>query len=237
MELSLDRQCRRCGKEFFAYRANQQYCSSGCREKEWHKEERESRVKEKHVCKRCHNEFETNDKRKLFCTKECRFEYFNSLRPTTKAIQRECPECHKKFVPMQKRGVGKLYCSSKCQHRFNYKKNHSNIKERQASWHKKHKWNGNWEAALTRDKYTCVLCGKTLYPSQWYANSQLEVHHRDGSGERESKNHILNNLMTLCSYCHREFHTKINLVQVDGKYFVRGKIFDILGLKNIDTCA
>jgi 5-methylcytosine-specific restriction endonuclease McrA len=186
-------------------------------------------------CKRCNKEFETHDKRKVFCSTGCKIKFYNEARPTTKELQKECPQCHKMFVPMQKKGVGKTYCSNKCQHRFNYIKNHQSIKERYASWQKKNKWDGNWEEALNRDKYTCQICGLTLYPSQWEGKRILMVHHWDGSGEKEAKNHGVDNLVTLCGSCHREFHTQINLVRIDGKYHVRGKIFSILNLKQVDT--
>lgn len=237
MELSIDRRCKGCGKDFFAYKANQQYCSNTCRERAWNQVQRSSKAKEKHICKQCNGAFETHDKRKIFCSKKCRYEHFNAKRPTTKAIQKECPQCHKKFIPMQKRGIGKKYCSSSCQHRFNYAKNHTSIQARQSRWMKKNKWGGCWEDALHRDKYTCQLCGKTIYPSQWHGKYGLAVHHRDGSGETDSKNHDLENLITLCTTCHHEFHMKVSVIFKDGKYFVRGKIFDILGLKNIDTCS
>lgn len=235
MELSIDRHCRKCGKEFFAFRANQQYCSARCRERAWGEREIIKIKKETHTCKKCGESFETNDKRKIFCSRKCRIRHFNELRPTTKSQQRECPQCHKIFIPMQTRGVGKTYCSSKCQRRFNYIKNHKTILERTRAWHKKNKWCGSWEQAIKRDKYTCQMCHKTIYPSQWSANNRIEVHHKDGSGEKESKNHQLNNLITLCLQCHREFHTKINLVQINGKFFVRGKIFDLLRIKTIET--
>jgi 5-methylcytosine-specific restriction endonuclease McrA len=136
---------------------------------------------------------------------------------------------------MQKKGVGKKYCSSRCKRRFYTEQNQDTLQERRAAWHRKNKWDGNWEDALARDKYSCQLCGVMLLPLQWRPNKTLVVHHRDGSGEKEAKNHSPENLQTLCPECHREFHTKINLVFVDGRYQVRGKIFEILNLKQVDT--
>jgi len=134
---------------------------------------------------------------------------------------------------MQKRGVGRSYCSDKCMRKFNYGKNHKTILERQRSWVKKNKYDGNREVALKRDSYTCQLCKTQLYPSQWAYSKKLVVHHRDGSGEKENKNHELSNLQTLCGTCHLEYHTKINLVFIGGEYFIRGKIFGLLGLQSV----
>jgi len=74
-----------------------------------------------------------------------------------------------------------------------------------------------------------------LYPSQWSKKLTLEVHHRDGTGESEDKNHGLSNLTTLCGSCHKEFHTKINLVEIDGCFYIRGEIFKHLGIVMIRT--
>jgi len=117
--------------------------------------------------------------------------------------------------------------------KFNYGKNHKTILERQRSWVKKNKYDGNREVALKRDSYTCQLCKTQLYPSQWAYSKKLVVHHRDGSGEKENKNHELSNLQTLCGTCHLEYHTKINLVFIGGEYFIRGKIFGLLGLQSV----
>lgn len=134
---------------------------------------------------------------------------------------------------MQKRGIGRTYCSKSCKQRFGYKKNHKAISERYKAWIKRNRYDGNWELALKRDSYACQLCKKQLYPSQWTKAKFLVMHHLDGSGETDNKNHALDNLLTLCDSCHREFHTKINLVFVNGEYFVRGKIFGLLGLQSV----
>lgn len=56
-------------------------------------------------------------------------------------------------------------------------------------------WKAAKKSALTRDGHRCVDCKK--------ASSRLEVHHLDGSKE----NHALENLVTLCSTCHKLRHS------------------------------
>ena len=231
--MEIDRLCRRCGKPFVAFKANRQFCSSDCRTTEWKKDIRHKPPKEEKKCKHCGILFLSSDDRKVFCSQKCNYSFHNAERETTKSKRRECPECHEQFVPMQKRGVGKKYCSNQCKNKHTYNKNHKTILERQRSWVKKNKFDGNWELALKRDSYTCQLCKKQLYPSQWSNSKLLVVHHRDGSGEKDNKNHELSNLLTLCSSCHLEYHTKINLVEINGEYFVRGKIFGLLGLTSV----
>ena len=139
---------------------------------------------------------------------------------------------------MQKTGVGRTYCSPKC-------RNKAMNQNRRSATTRKHwkaqqkKWGGNWLKALERDKFTCQICGRVRHPGEQVHDKRyiLEVHHKDGSGETKGKNHELHNLQTLCHDCHTEFHTKINLVQVNGEYFIKGKIFEILTLKEVRTLS
>jgi hypothetical protein len=223
--------CARCGKEFLAWRDGSKWCSVKCRWGSW-KADNPPPSSER-VCRNCGTVFTSSDLRKKYCSQKCNYSFHNSKRPTTKELKRECPQCKERFVPMQKRGVGKTYCSSKCQRKFNYDKNHKTILDRQRAWVKKNKWDGNWQGAIEGSSYTCGLCKKQIYPSQWTKSRRLEVHHRDGSGEMDNKNHDLPNLLTLCTSCHQEFHVKIGLVFINGEYFVRGKIFGLLGLTSV----
>lgn len=227
----LESVCARCGKEFLAWRGGRKWCSVKCRWGSWKTDNLPPSYERS--CGNCGTVFASSDQRKKFCSPKCSYTFHNRHRPTTKELKRECPQCGEQFIPMQKRGVGRTYCSSSCQGKFNYRKNHKTHAERRLGWHRKNKWDGNWEAAIERDCYTCKLCNKRLYPSQWTKTQLLVVHHRDGSGETESKNHALDNLLTLCGACHREYHTKINLVEINGEYFVRGKIFGLLGLQSV----
>jgi 5-methylcytosine-specific restriction endonuclease McrA len=229
----MDGRCIRCGKEFFLLNKARKYCSVRCREGQW--KENNPTPKDEKSCVNCGAVFISSNRQKRFCSPKCNYSFHNNKRPTTKERERECPHCGKRFVPMQKRGVGRTYCSRSCKQRALYKRNHKSIIARQRTWFRKNKLNGNWERALKRDSYTCRVCGKKIYPSQWTKSAFLIVHHKDGSGETENKHHDLDNLVTLCAACHREFHTKINLVQINGEYFVRGKIFLLLGLQSVRT--
>ncbi len=52
---------------------------------------------------------------------------------------------------------------------------------------------GNYLKILTRDCYTCVLCGNDYFPV---------VHHLDGN----IKNNKMDNLLSVCKYCHAKLH-------------------------------
>jgi len=235
--------CLLCGREFLPIRENQKYCSQKCYNvyysglhpgfsTEYRRRKREILVKK---CRECEVEFQTTNFNKVFCSNICKIKWNNGARETTQHEMRECPVCHKTFRPMQKTGVGRTYCTPVCRNKF-YNSRRT-VVSKQEYWErtKKSKWCGNWYKALQRDKFSCQTCGKKRLSSDPTTDRRyiLEVHHRDGSGEMRGKNHALDNLLTLCAECHREYHTKINLVFIGGEYFVRGKIFGLLGLQSV----
>ncbi len=68
---------------------------------------------------------------------------------------------------------------------------------------KNNEWKTNKEKALKRDKHRCFHCGDTF---------RISVHHINGKGLKyptEKQNNKLNNLITLCSYCHLYVHKKL----------------------------
>lgn len=62
---------------------------------------------------------------------------------------------------------------------------------------------------LTRDKYTCVICGMTNNEHRILWNRQLTIDHIDGNGRNSVKpNNIMENLRTLCLRCHGSIDRK-----------------------------
>ena len=221
--------CIQCGLEFVALRQATNYCSRSC----WlaYRKKIPKRVATRE-CGFCGKEFTSPDQRKKYCSKKCNVSTQNKKRPTTKEDKRECPQCGESFSPMQKRGVGKTFCSSKCKSKFAYRKNHKEILEQNKVYSENSIISVNRKEAIKRDGYTCQLCKHRMFPSKWSEGRYLVVHHRDGSCEKEIRNHDVENLITLCAICHREFH-KLDLIFINGEYFVRGKIFGLLGLKEV----
>ncbi len=235
--MSLDRKCRFCGEDFLATRANQQFCSSSCREKKWNRDDKPRYKPAEIPCKECGAVFLAEKSNRCFCSWKCNYSFHNKKRDTTKREERTCPECGKTFFPMQRRGVGRTYCTIKCKKHHQYEQRKESNPSRYESWAKHNEWDTNRQEALKRDDYTCQVCRKRIYPSQSTKTNKLIVHHRDGSGESDNKNHGMDNLMTLCETCHREYHLKIRLVFMDGEYFVRGKIFGLLGLTSVKAAT
>jgi hypothetical protein len=136
---------------------------------------------------------------------------------------RKCLQCEKQFVvPIN--NPRKKYCSRACG-RKHYYNNHKTVEQEQnARWyqnnreseleknrlyrqenkerfywyHNKHRFNGLRDEVLKRDGYQCGICGT-------YNN--LIVHHIDGHGYTNGiPNNSLDNLMTLCKFCHTNLH-------------------------------
>uniref|UniRef100_A0A6M3IPM3 Putative HNH endonuclease n=1 Tax=viral metagenome TaxID=1070528 RepID=A0A6M3IPM3_9ZZZZ len=244
---NLEKQCPFCGRSFIAWIKSKEYCSTTCASRAYFAENREylEEWRRKKIpilnveCRNCGKIFETQNSKKIFCSNDCKIEHFNAIRPTTKEEIRECPVCKKIFRPMQKTGVGRTYCTDQCRNKAMNEKRWAATQGK--NWdHQKRKWKGNWFKALERDSFTCQICKRQRKPYEKSRDRRyiLEVHHKDGTGEhRGLSNYNLDNLTTLCAECHREFHTKINLVQINGEYFVKGRIFDILGIQQIKTLS
>ncbi len=172
----------------------------------------------------------------VFCSKECKIKHHNSARPTTKHEMRICPVCGKTFRAMQKSGVGRTYCTPECRNKFYNGRRRIPNKAKDWESRKKNKWDGNWYKALSRDNFTCQICNIKRRPCDPTTKKRfvLEVHHKDGSGETENKNHELDNLITLCNKCHRLFHG-LHLIKIEEEYFIKGDIFNILNITSIKT--
>lgn len=180
-------------------------------------------------CKICEKSFlpPKNVPRAKTCSLKCNRrnqENIRSKRREDNRITGEkiCECCGKKYLANGKYSWHKRkYCSSKCAHLICSRNRDS-----------KNRLNGNWIKVLERDKYKCQICDKQ---GEAFVNNPKErmiVHHIDGSGETESPNHEMNNLLTLCQKCHFDIH-RIQYRIIDGEFYVFGKIFEQIKLKQV----
>lgn len=237
--------CVYCGREFLHIRENQKFCSQKCynanqfalhpgQSTEYR---RRKRIVLNKKCRECEVEYSTTNPLKHFCSPGCKVKWHNAARETTQFQIRECPVCHKTFRPMQKTGVGRTYCTPTCRNQYFNSTRKAANKSKGWKGRVSGKWGGNWYKALVRDKFSCTICGFRRLPSDATRKPRydLEVHHRDGTGERSETNNGLDNLRTLCVPCHSMFHSNICLVEIDGEFIIRGKIFGLLGLTEVKT--
>ena len=65
-------------------------------------------------------------------------------------------------------------------------------------WRRTKAWRIAKRKAIKRDGGKCVICG---------SNKHLQVHHKNDASFHPEQVFKLNNLVTLCAKCHRNFHT------------------------------
>lgn len=159
----------------------------------------------KTICETCGIEFEISPSRLKYgrgknCSKNCQ-SISVSKKNTKEKVKFNCLNCGKEFSLLEcqienKIGAGK-WCSRSCRDLYRIGKNHPlYIGERFI------KRGANWQSqkrkALIRDNYTCQTCGD---------NNNLNIHHikpyRFFNNDYKKANR-LNNLICLCSSCHRK---------------------------------
>lgn len=230
--------CVECGNEFEresgrgggnVSESRRKFCSKLCNGRFWGRkrwEERDRKPNDPKPCLTCGGIFVAGKShpKQVCCSSACRAKLNNQLdaekrdskRPTSAICLSDF--CKKEFQPSRYSWGTQKFCSGKCYRR-----------ECQRRWRTKHpqmdkfavrrrKWRGNWWKALERDAFTCQLCGLKGSSED---TSKLLVHHLDGEGERQGKNHVLENLQTLCGSCHAKIHHSLLLVRKEGKLFVK----------------
>jgi hypothetical protein len=124
-------------------------------------------------------------------------------------LKLKCTDCKKIFYRISTQPSGnKVFCSSNCYYNFlKVNSYHSSLKIRKIR-----------EKVFKRDNYKCSKCNRS--------NITLNIHHLDGSndGYWEDANNKINNLITLCIYCHSEAHK--------GENITRKRIKKIIELRN-----
>ena len=244
-------ECQYCGKIFvkegYRNQTTTKFCSRKCYYNfNYYKGKKpvpskEVKYAEPRLCDNCGKEFTPDVKHKYsrFCSSKCSYKLYDKIRAEKRkqkrelelSIPRKCPQCKQDFIAT---AYVQKYCSVECRQ----KNKSERMNERYAALPKatkvklnnkkrdKFKLDGNWRKALDRDGNKCVLCGKT---------EKLEVHHLDGEGERDkdkrrkANDTSLENLMTLCSSCHKDMHG-IFLIYKNDEWTLRSDIFDKLKL-------
>lgn len=137
-------------------------------------------------CKLCESALEYNHRTKSFCNSSCAAKYNNQRR--TKKTGKHCIQC--KTAP-----AGKKYCSTFCQHEYQYKR-------ALEKWFETGIAGKGVIGRYLRERYgnCCSVCNI----NEW--NGQLivfELEHKDGN----STNNTPENVCLICPNCHSQTST------------------------------
>lgn len=154
------------------------------------------------VCPECGDEFtpDYQDARVEYCSRECVAESLSER------VSLECVECGSTFEVRPSRKDQATFCSVEC---------FSNGVRGEGHW----RWKGGppvygkgWneakrEQVRERDGYECVACGMSNNDHKVNYDESLHVHHVTPAREFDDakKRNDPDNLITLCSRCHRRY--------------------------------
>lgn len=237
--LVLTKVCNVCGSKFQTRSRSpkrERFCSKSCYGKFWNRVVYSAKVKpaKERDCVICGKLFKpaNNHPNAETCSLPCNHQRSNSLKKARKSHARDveprnCGLCKKSFVPSVFNWKVQKFCSPYCakivgSRRF--VKKHPGAGTARA---RRKRYDGNLEKCLERDNGRCHLCK---------SKKGLHVHHIDGSGRTQEPNHALDNLVTLCSSCHRKIHC-ILFRLIDGQAYVSGLVFDWLKLKSVKVLS
>lgn len=223
--------CYTCGKNIekipreFA-RAKHHYCSNACKDKAIPKlytgvnNSNYNRIK--CFCDYCGKEinithYKFNRDEHHYCGVDCK----NKHRPIVYSGERhhayskidvKCDECGKVFkrskslVESKKRNLCSYVCAS-----ISFSKHYSGENnslynkdlsdEHRGKYRLLYNYNSFSKKVFERDRYTCQCCGDSK-------GGNLNAHHLDGYNWCIDKRTDINNGVTLCQICHKDFHSK-----------------------------
>ena len=194
--------CKKCGREL---PLDNFYKDNGCKDGYKSTCKECTKKKYKYVCEYCGKEFYTEHKNKRFCSRDCS----NRSRKITRE-KYICEYCGKEFERLSSQVNGKyhIYCSDECKgkafglgnrgenhHRYNPNltdedRGKTTTTLEYISWRKE---------VFERDNYTCQCCGDNK-------GGNLNAHHKNARNLFPNEKYDVNNGVTLCEKCHKEFH-------------------------------
>jgi len=220
--------CDGCGKEIMLvpYKLKTQkhvFCSNECFKKNIGKfyagKNNHNYRKEKAICNACGKVFERipSELKKyenVYCSRKC-FEsvglkqiFLNNI---VEKIEIPCAYCGKKIELLESQTKDKqnIYCSKECKNQ-GYGKLHSgensprwnpDLTEEERRERRKTPEYTDWRNTVyERDNYTCQCCGDNT-------GGNLNAHHLESHNINKELRIDINNGITLCVDCHKEFHS------------------------------
>lgn len=221
--------CDYCKKPFLKYpsaikRTKNNFCSKECKIAwlaEQKKETTKYLIKKCSVCnnefKRTESNFKNRPAKDYYCSTECYHKFLKQERGGFKPVVRKCETCNKDFM-ITSRGQRKVkYCSTECKEKgFPKGTEHKNFKKDLDRSHRvRHRLfydNTVWrKEVFERDLFTCQVCNKK--------GVKLQAHHLVNYSSNKEKRFDINNGVTLCTDCHKQFHKIYGVVRNNEEQF------------------
>lgn len=208
--------CEFCGQKFTSGDKNQRFCSNKCRGKS-------KDFKIKYNCEICGKECEESKQHYLnsehhFCSQECSHiwqsqNWLGENHHSFSSIKVNCSYCGKEYYvtkhTYESRTSGNFYCSIYCMGQGMIGKyvgekspkwNSDITQEEREKGRNIEGYNDFIKGVYERDNYTCQICG------QEGNGHNLNAHHINGYNWYKEGRTDINNGITLCEKCHKEFH-------------------------------
>ena len=209
--------CEHCGKEFKTREKHQRFCSNKC-----NGEYRNKQITV--ICSNCNKEFKVSQYKyeefikgnhtSICCSNECRYEYYGKThkkenhwrydKTITEEMREEgyyehtCKKCGKIF---RSNNMIQDFCSHSCATvGKNNPKYNSNLTDEEREKGRNIEGYKEWRKQVyERDNYTCQCCGEK-------GHGNLVAHHKNGYNWDKEHRTDVDNGVTLCEDCHKEFH-------------------------------
>jgi len=167
--------------------------------------------------KRTKAEFKNRPSKNYYCSIKCRDISKRTIHGGFKPLTKECKYCNKKFTITSKNKRTVKYCSIECRQE-SYKsgeEHHLFKKELSRDYRSRHRLFPEvaiWRKTIfERDQYICQLCNKK--------GDKLNAHHFENYSSNKEKRFNIDNGVTLCVKCHKQFHSKYGVVRNNKKQF------------------
>jgi len=208
--------CRNCDEPFELYKSEvgeRKYCSWDC-----HDEDTNERL----ACEWCGESFncpQSEADRTRFCSVDCRYswqgeQFSGQAHPMWNSVELVCPECGDAFMVPACEAENRKHCSKECYVEWQKQRTGADV----PNWSGGHEeyygpgWRRKRLRALRRDQARCQVCGMTDPEHRRSTGRALNVHHitplrefRSDGEVRYGEANKLDNLLTLCSSCHKKW--------------------------------
>ena len=225
--------CKQCGQEFKSGNKNSIYCSNKC-----HGEANKNQIE--FNCDYCgkissdrksHYELKNNH----YCSSECMHKHQSIMwkgnkSPLYNRIKLKCSYCNKEIeiTNFDYNKNKNHFCSIDCMNKYrsdtyrgeNHPRWNPNLSQEEREQGRNYpEYIEFIKKVLARDNYTCQCCGDNK-------GGNLNVHHLDGYNWCKEKRTNIDNGITLCENCHKEFHSiygKGNNTKEQFEHFINNK--------------